>query len=116
MRTSKKKSILVILLSVAITIVSYAIVHKNASNDRLPVTLHPFELKKGNWGYAIMVDGKIFIKQECIPAIPGNKTFRSKNEAVKAGNAVMQKLIKGQRPTLSSNEVIALGVVSDATE
>ncbi len=118
MKTNKRRKLnRLILVSVLVMLIAYGTTrHRNSGNDLLQVEVGVFELEKNTWGYEIWVDKAIFIRQEYIPAIPGNQYFLSKEDAIKTGNAVMQKLLKGQRPTLSSDEVIALGVVPGFSE
>ena len=99
-------------LSLLAAISVYAYSHNSAKkgDDPLKVEMTPFKTTTGNWGYAINVDGKLFIKQESIPAVAGNKHFASKEDAEKTGNLVMNKLLKGKFPALSAEEVMASGI------
>lgn len=90
----------------------YTLTH-NAGNDLLKVEVTPFKTTAG-WGYEIQVDNKIFIHQETIPAVPGERRFLLEQDAVKTGNAVMKRLLEGKRPSLSYEEVMALGLHSTA--
>lgn len=102
------------VISVALAVVTgiYTRLHNNR-NDLLKVEVASFRTTEG-WGYDIKVDNKIFIHQETIPAIPGERKFLLEQDALKTGNAVMEKLIKGEHPSLSYEEVMALGLRSTA--
>jgi hypothetical protein len=60
------------------------------------------------WGYEIVSGNKVFIHQETIPALEGKRTFASKDDALKVGNRVKEKLIEKQPPILTKEEVFAL--------
>lgn len=110
MKTNRSGTFVAIILSLVITMVAYVCTaHRKHPDDLLKVETIPFKTKEG-WGYDIKVDGKIFIHQECIPAIAGNQSFESSADAEKTGNAVVKKLRSGKLPALTSEEVIALGV------
>lgn len=96
-------------LILAISVYAYSHNRVNKGDDLLKVEMNPFKTADG-WGYEIDVDGKPYIKQETIPAIAGNKKFTSKEDAAITGNIVMKKLLKGIRPSLTSQEVMALGI------
>jgi Domain of unknown function (DUF4907) len=57
------------------------------------------------WGYDILINQKIYIHQEFIPALEGNQPFRSKKDALKVGRVVMLRIKNRQSPTLSAEEV-----------
>lgn len=58
------------------------------------------------YGYEILNNGKLYIRQPIIPAIPGNHGFKSKADAQKVGNMVKEKLEKGiVPPTVSVDEL-----------
>lgn len=60
------------------------------------------------WGYEILIDKKVYIHQENIPALEGNHPFTSKSDALKVGRAVMLKIKTKKSPTLTSEEVQTL--------
>ena len=87
----------------------------NAANtsgkDRmLPITMNAIQTAGGGWGYEIFVDGKIFIKQENVPAVSGYRSFESKEQALAVGNLAVKKLVKGQLPSITKTELKSLGV------
>lgn len=81
----------------------------NRQHERLKVEVKPFKTNNG-WGYNIMVDNKIFIHQENIPAFAGNQSFTSKDDAIKTANLVIKKLVAGNFPSLSAEEIMGLGI------
>ena len=55
------------------------------------VTVEPFKTATG-WGYKIYTDKKLYIQQTYIPAIPGNHSFATREDAVKVGKLAVQKM------------------------
>ena len=74
------------------------------ADDRLPVKVLSYRTAAG-WGYEIMVDGKTFIHQDYIPAVQGNKSFHSPEEALKVGNYLLEKMKKSERPFITIEEL-----------
>ena len=109
MKTNKKKWLLIASVLIAVTIGSVYAWHYHRQHEMLKVEVKPFKTGNG-WGYDIMVDKKIFIHQETIPAIAGNRSFSSEHDAVKTGNLVVKKLVKGKFPSLTSEEITKLGI------
>lgn len=70
-----------------------------------------FQTENG-WGYDIRINNKIFIKQNYIPSINGDKAFKNALDAQKTANYVIKKLIAGQKlPSLSYHELDSLNVL-----
>lgn len=70
----------------------------------LPIELHALQLADG-WGYEVMVDKKVFIHQDCIPAIAYYRRFNSKSEALLIGNRVVEKIKRGEKPVITQAEI-----------
>jgi uncharacterized phage protein gp47/JayE len=62
------------------------------------------------WGYTITQNDKIIIKQTIIPAVENNSSFKSKRDAMKVGELVLQKLINDLSPTVTKNDLILLSI------
>lgn len=73
------------------------------------LTVVPFETG-GGWGYQVMVDHRSFICQDVIPGIAGNRPFRTKTDAQRVGQAVVEKLMAHQRPTITLTELMKMQV------
>ncbi len=112
MKTSKYQIVFVISIALAVATGIYTLT-RNTGNDLLKVEVVSFKTTEG-WGYEIKVDNKTFIHQETIPAIAGDRKFLLEQDAIKTGNAVMKKLLDGKHPSLSYEEVMALGLRSTA--
>ena len=72
------------------------------------IKLQTFKSDTG-WGYNILIDDKIYVHQPHIPAIPGNRGFKSQEKALFVGNAVLTKVKNGIiPPSLTKEEVMNL--------
>ena len=64
------------------------------------------------YGYDIYADGKLMIHQPSIPAMPGNDGFKTKADATKVAQLVIDKIKKGEMPpTVSIEELKKLNVI-----
>ncbi|MFT3947388.1 MAG: DUF4907 domain-containing protein [Agriterribacter sp.] len=110
LKTSKKRIFIISLL--ALTAIAAGLYTRRyyRQHEMVKVEVKPFKTGKG-WGYDVTVDKKIYIHQETIPAFAGNQSFTSEDDAVKAGNLVVQKMIAGNMlPSLTAAEVMGLGI------
>ncbi len=57
------------------------------------------------WGYDILIDKKLAIHQQYIPAIPEKKGFDTEEFAKRAAGSVVDKLKNNKLPTLSYAEI-----------
>lgn len=64
----------------------------------------------GGWGYQILKDTSVYINQPYIPAVPGHQTFKTEEEAMKAGRLVLKKIVKKQNPALTIHELDSLEI------
>lgn len=70
-----------------------------------------FENSHG-WGYEIIVNQKIYIHQEHIPAINELKGFSSADDAKRVANFAIKKMLKTQKlPSIKYHELDSLGVL-----
>lgn len=89
----------------------------NVSVSSNGMELKTFEVKDSagrsqGWGYDIYVNGKKTIHQPIIPAVPGNNSFKTKNDAQKVGSFAVDKMFKeGSLPTILIKELDSLGVL-----
>jgi len=85
----------------------------NSNTDSEIYSIETFENARENWGYKILNEGNLFINQPHIPAIQGNKGFKSSNDAEKAANLIIYKLEAGIiPPTITVEELDSLGVLN----
>jgi hypothetical protein len=69
-----------------------------------------YRIENGKFGYTILYNGKVFIKQESIPSIQGNKYFNDSIDALKTLDLVLGKLNAGEKPTVSFKEIEKLKI------
>ena len=99
----KNYNIIVIALSVAISvtiIISPCNKYRNYSSYESLV----YPVKEG-WGYDILVKDTVFIHQESVPALEGNKPFIKREHAAEAARQLISKLKKGESPSFSRSEI-----------
>ncbi|HEY9259173.1 DUF4907 domain-containing protein [Chitinophaga sp.] len=82
---------------------------QKGGSDMLAVAVEPFEIHNG-WGYRVNVDGHTYIYQDIIPGVPGNRVFRSRENALRVGNVVMDKLTHHKIPSMSQQELINMKI------
>ncbi|MBS1921159.1 MAG: DUF4907 domain-containing protein [Bacteroidetes bacterium] len=70
-------------------------------------------VENNTWGYDIYNGTRLFVHQPTIPAMPGNKGFKSKQFAEKVAKKVIEKIKKGGGPpTITIDEMKQLGVIA----
>ena len=60
---------------------------------------------EGGYGYLITLNGDTLIYQPFIPAIGGFRPFDSEEQAMSVGRLVAEKMLQGEPPTLTPEEV-----------
>lgn len=61
--------------------------------------------QENGYGYNILVKNKIFIKQNTIPAVMGNKVFCDSIDALKVSNMVLLLLEQNKIPTITKDDI-----------
>ena len=72
-------------------------------------TTEVFKINKG-YGYTILFNNKLIIKQNEIPVISQKRVFCSKNEALVVANFVVERLKKSQAPTITIKDLDKLKI------
>jgi hypothetical protein len=68
--------------------------------------------EKKTYCYDIFADGRLLIHQPSAPGLPGNKGFKSKGDATKVAQLVIEKIKKGEMPpSVTKDELKTLGVL-----
>jgi hypothetical protein len=57
------------------------------------------------WGYEILVNDKVFIRQETIPAVNGMQGFDSPDQATQTAALIINKMENGGHPTVTTFEI-----------
>ena len=66
------------------------------------------------FGYYIMIDGSMYIEQKTIPAIEGHEGFRTKEDAAKIANLVIQKIREGEiPPTVTIEDLVSNNIIDN---
>ena len=81
----------------------------NIHKDSVKLTAATFKTANG-WGYIVMANDSIFIKQPIIPAVQGIKSFATEIDAVKVGNLIITKIKAHQKPIISIADLKALNI------
>jgi len=99
-----KKNWSLLLLLLVIGIVSVNFIKKKNSSNRIKLHVKTFNINNG-WGYDVLTNDTVYIHQEYIPAIEGNKMFVEEGQAKTIGSLVIKKLKARQSPTISIKEL-----------
>ncbi len=105
------------LIAIAALLISFAVIFFNKHQggaDKMLIYAEPVQTVYG-WGYNIITDGKVRIKQEYMPAVPGKKGFNSASDAMLIGNLAVTKMKLGQWPTITIRELDSMGVYKDSS-
>ncbi|MDB5223007.1 MAG: hypothetical protein JWN83_1674 [Chitinophagaceae bacterium] len=106
----KKYKILILIFSAfIILLIGFVTIPKKDDDKLLKIESVPIYNCFG-WGYNILVDNKVFIHQEYIPAIAGKRAFLSKEDAMKTAALAIEKLKKGKQPIITKSDLAALNV------
>ena len=81
-----------------------------AKKGMVPVDASIFKTDKG-WGYSIIIDNKVFIRQDIIPAVEGNQGFATKEDATKVAELVLNKLKNKEKPIVKKEDLKQLGII-----
>jgi hypothetical protein len=98
-----KKNWSVLLLLLTVFAVSASLIEQK-DDDKIHLTIKAFSVANG-WGYDVLTNDSIYIHQQYIPAVAGNKVFTTKEQATIIGMLVMNKLKQKQSPTISLAEL-----------
>lgn len=76
-------------------------------------TFETFMNNDETWGYQILNEGKLYINQPSVPAVQGNKGFKSNEAASKTAEFVILKLELGvMPPSVTIQELDSLNVMN----
>ena len=112
-----KKFITVSIVCLLVTVICIVLIisRKKEQDTLLPLDLVSVKTTDG-WGYKILVNHKLYINQEFIPAVNGRKSFQTEEQALVTGKLVLKKMRSGQQlPNVSLQELQQLGVIPDST-
>ena len=115
-KTKRKKILFIIIAGLfSCGAIAYAIHYYQLKRHRdyIFVQVQAIQTSAG-WGYEILTDGKVYIKQVYIPAVQGKHSFRTKEEALLVGNKVLDKIEHKQMPVISLGELKEMHIIDDS--
>jgi hypothetical protein len=116
MRSVRKWVAPLLILLILASLIYWGIQRRNRwKKEHVLVELKAIQTPKG-WGYDILTDGKIYIHQNIIPAVPGEYGFRTKEDALVVGQKVYERVVAGQMPMVSVEEIRAMGIYPDSSK
>jgi hypothetical protein len=81
-------------------------------NPGLPLSYSVIPGINSTWGYNIYSEGQLVIHQDCRPGQPGNEGFRTREDAGKVAERVIEKMINGYwPPTIETEELKQLEAI-----
>jgi hypothetical protein len=96
----KKKSLLKFVIFVMVfEVLCSCKEKKNAFGGKV------YRTGKNQYGYVVSMGNKTVIKQENIPYVEGNVSFKDSTDALKTLHLVLEKLNSGKNPTLSGDDL-----------
>jgi hypothetical protein len=99
--TTKKHITIVLVVSACLS----AALLLSAGKDKQTTFQYSLFHCVDGWGYDILVDGKLFIRQESVPVIGGSKAFDTKEQAEETARLIINKMERGKEPTVTIFEI-----------
>jgi hypothetical protein len=102
-----------VLIGITALLFCFAVIFFNRQkNHEGKIFLHaePIQTVYG-WGYNILADEKIFIKQEYMPGVSGKQGFKSAADALVVGNLVVKRISSNQMPMITRKDLDSLGLL-----
>ncbi|HEY2649234.1 MAG TPA: DUF4907 domain-containing protein [Puia sp.] len=104
------------LIAIAALLISFAVIFFSRfkeQNQKVFIYAEPVQTVYG-WGYNIIANDKVHIKQEYMPAVPGKRGFKSAADAMQVGNLVVKKIMDSKMPTITLHELDSMGFYKDS--
>jgi hypothetical protein len=101
MKTSRH-NIIVLSTAFAICIGIFFIGRSHSAKQRFSSRVFRVAEK---WGYEILVNDSVFIRQESIPAMNGRSGFDSPEQATQTAALIINKMERGRAPTVTTFEI-----------
>lgn len=96
---------------VAASATSVAFPAANAHSEA-KLTARIIEAPNGTFGYEVLSDNKLFVRQTNVPGRPGNSGCPKREQAEKLSALVIEKIKRGEMPpTVSLEELKNLGLI-----
>lgn len=102
---TKRYNLIVILLSLAISTGIWVItLNRLNTKKKNHFTAKVFEGFNG-WGYDILVNDSLFIRQESVPVLSGLKGFAKKELAEQVAELIINKMKRNRHPAVTTFEL-----------
>jgi hypothetical protein len=76
------------------------------------LTFKIIDAPKQTYCYDVFANGRLMIHQTCVPALPSNEGFKTKEDAAKVALLVIEKIKKGEMPpAITVDEMKKLKVI-----
>jgi Domain of unknown function (DUF4907) len=101
------------LIGITALLIGIAVIFFSCTdNQEGKILLHAVAVQtSGGWGYNILADEKIYIRQEFMPGIPGKQGFKSADDALMVGNLVIKRISSNQMPMITQRDLDSLGLL-----
>ncbi|WP_321335459.1 DUF4907 domain-containing protein [uncultured Bacteroides sp.] len=93
--------VLIFLTMVGVSLFLYTHHHKSIS----PFQLEVVKVDSSGYGYKILQRNKLFIYQPFVPAIGHKQAFRSKEDAYKVGQLMVNRMEAGEYFSISKKDI-----------
>lgn len=100
----RKHNFIVISIALLISAGIWTLYGRNPVSRKKTYSAKVFRATHG-WGYDILVNDTLFIRQETVPAQQGNSGFPVKNLAEKTARLIINKMERGELPTVTTFEM-----------
>lgn len=79
----------------------------SGENDLKNLTSRVFMAPNKTYGYDILMNGKVIYHQPAFSRVPGDHdlVIKNKEQATAASEIIIQKIMKGEKPVLSADEL-----------
>jgi hypothetical protein len=101
MRTSRHN---IIVLSIAAIICAGIYFIWRPQQRKQQISSRVFRVAE-KWGYEILVNDSVFIRQETVPALSGMLGFDSPEQATQTAALIINKMENGRAPTVTTFEM-----------
>ena len=99
---TKKQPIVILFVSLVIAVAILCFGRNMHNKSRFSSRV--FQLQNG-WGYDILVDDSLIIRQESVPSLSTNMPFEKKVQAEKTAALVINKMKAGKAATVTRFEI-----------
>ena len=101
---TKPANLIIIGAALIISATIWIVTLNNQDVKRKKITAKVFQGLNG-WGYDILVNDKLFIHQESVPAQQGKAGFPEKKQAEHTARLIINKMERGELPTVTTFEL-----------